>query len=59
MPKCPEAGRYHVPKALKLFVLDKEGEALAPSPTARQRAGPPSSTSPWTADGVGPCPATR
>lgn len=29
MPKCPEAGRYHVPKALALFVLDKDGEALA------------------------------
>jgi hypothetical protein len=30
MPKCPEAGRYHVPPALALFVLDKEGETLAP-----------------------------
>jgi hypothetical protein len=29
MPKCPQAGRYHVPKALVLFVLDKEGEAMA------------------------------
>jgi hypothetical protein len=30
MPKCPEAGRYHVPTALALFVLDKDGETLAP-----------------------------
>jgi len=30
MPKCPEAGRYHVPAALHLFVLDKAGEALVP-----------------------------
>jgi hypothetical protein len=30
MPKCPEAGRYHVPTALALFVLEKDGEALAP-----------------------------
>jgi hypothetical protein len=29
MPKCL-AGRYHVPAALALFVLDKQGEALAP-----------------------------
>lgn len=29
MPKCPEAGRYHVPRTLALFVLDKEGEMLA------------------------------
>jgi hypothetical protein len=28
MPKCL-AGRYHVPAALTLFVLDKEGESLA------------------------------
>jgi hypothetical protein len=31
MPKCPEAGRYHVPTALALFVLEKDGEALAPT----------------------------
>jgi hypothetical protein len=30
MPKCPVAGRYHVPEALALFVLDKDGEVLAP-----------------------------
>jgi hypothetical protein len=30
MPKCPQAGRYHVPGALALFVLDKDGEVLAP-----------------------------
>jgi hypothetical protein len=30
MPKCPEAGRYHVPRTLALFVLDKDGETLAP-----------------------------
>jgi hypothetical protein len=30
MPKCPGAGRYHVPHALMLFVLDKDGEVLAP-----------------------------
>jgi hypothetical protein len=30
MPKCPEAGRYHVPKALALFVLNKDGDGLAP-----------------------------
>jgi hypothetical protein len=29
MPKCP-ARRYHVPDQLTLFVLDKEGEHLAP-----------------------------
>ena len=29
MPKCPEAGRYHVPNELVLFVLDKDGESLA------------------------------
>jgi hypothetical protein len=29
MPKCPEAGRYHVPADLSLLVLDKDGEALA------------------------------
>jgi hypothetical protein len=29
LPKCLE-GRYHVPKELVLFVLDKEGESLAP-----------------------------
>jgi hypothetical protein len=29
MPKCL-AGRYHVPAELGLFVLDKQGEALAP-----------------------------
>jgi hypothetical protein len=30
MPKCPEAGRYHVPSTLALFVLERDGEALAP-----------------------------
>jgi hypothetical protein len=30
MPKCHEAGRYHVTNALALFVLDKDGEELAP-----------------------------
>ena len=30
MPKCPQTGRYHVTEALILFVLDKEGETLAP-----------------------------
>jgi len=29
MPKCPR-GRYHVPRELVLFVLDKDGESLAP-----------------------------
>ncbi|MFD4511353.1 hypothetical protein ACFWPQ_50510 [Streptomyces sp. NPDC058464] len=29
LAKCP-AGRYHVPPELTLFVLDKEGESLAP-----------------------------
>jgi hypothetical protein len=29
MPKCA-ARRYHVPAELTLFVLDKQGEALAP-----------------------------
>jgi hypothetical protein len=30
MAKCPTTGRYHVPDGLGLFVLDKEGENLAP-----------------------------
>ncbi|MGW0040202.1 hypothetical protein [Rhodococcus sp. NPDC003348] len=29
LPKCVE-GRYHVPDTIALFVLDKEGESLAP-----------------------------
>jgi hypothetical protein len=29
MPKCP-ANRYHVPSEITLFVLDKEGEEMAP-----------------------------
>jgi hypothetical protein len=30
LPKCPEAGRYHVPPQAALLVLDEGGEALAP-----------------------------